>query len=518
MKRRITLQFQKLLIKVLISGLFSIALFRTVSVQGQQVNTVWQLAYWESYASACTIVTSEDRIPTNEEIRQICGEPLYQEWLSTPLCEHSYAKTADALTCTGLFLRRIGQQAVTVPTETPIQTGLMHIRFEIKSENCLPSEMCSEKPEITLKGISLDGTASYQKVHIRIQSYEGECAGADCRIRLPETNEQGEWLEYWAMTAAGDQGEHYWLKFRVVNKSADGTDAYRYDVISESLPKDTPYAGTTWSMFPSSTTQIPAVLERPYSVEYLTTKNKLSLLSAKLIQNGNVDASSCIHYGLSEDGSANGCGEELTAEMVFQWQNKYDEALFEAGNRYQMPPRLIKGLIAQESQFWPISTTANEYGLGKMTENGVDVLLRWNNAYYLSLCQKTFKSAVDICGGGFSNLSKDQQISLRGEALKAIGTSEEIDLITATIKASTAQVNQLVQNATGLAPSVVTTYEDMWKFTIANYYSGSGCLYNALSLCNSYKYAITWENAKTFMTGICSNARDYVDRVYELGE
>ena len=57
----------------------------------------------------------------------------------------------------------------------------------------------------------------------------------------------------------------------------------------------------------------------------------------------------------------------------------------------------------------------------------------------------------------------------------------------------------------------------MWKFTVANYYSGSGCLYNAMNQAQAYALSLNWENVRRFMTGKCNLANQYVDRVYELG-
>ena len=75
-----------------------------------QMQTIWQMAYWESYETACTIILDEDRQPTNDEIRRACGDSLYQTWLTTPACNRNTGLDGKPQDCYGLFLRRVGQK------------------------------------------------------------------------------------------------------------------------------------------------------------------------------------------------------------------------------------------------------------------------------------------------------------------------------------------------------------------------------------------------------------------------
>lgn len=484
------------------------------------METIYQLAYWVDYETACTIYLDEDRTPTNQELLDACGETLYQIWMNTPICNRNQMDSNGATGCEGLFLRRAGQREKNLSYEdiTVLQQNLDQVRFTIENVNCSSGEVCSEKPELLIRASMPDDVPDVvHEIRVRVEGFEGSCNGSVCQMRLPLTGEKGTWFEYWGLSKNGLQSEHKWLKFRVLEKPVAGQTYYDYQIAGNGLPNTGPYGSEIWYTFPSIYNELPAVLERVPTYEYLVTKHKLSILTSKLLRSGIVDASSCPHYGLNEDGTANGCGEELAASMVFQYQNQYDEAIFNAGKRYNVPPRIIKGLIAQESQFWPYSDTQYEYGLGMMTEAGADMLLRWNTNYFLQLCFEVFPWDRDKCYKGFSELPEDDQIALRGSALKKVNTKEEVDLLAATIRASMLQVNQVVNNATGLLPSDVTTYEDMWKFTMANYYSGSGCLYNAITQTNSYGMPVVWDNVRNFMTGECAKAGQYVDRVYELG-
>ncbi len=485
------------------------------SKQDEQKLSIWQLAWWQDYKTACTMYLPLNTSPSNDDVISTCGSDLFTQWQTTPACHRDYSKNGDSSACTGLFLRNIGtisQSELQIQkNETP--SALSGMTIQTSNVNCQIGELCAEKPELLLHAVSPDGTA-VQKIHIRISSFEGECAGDTCRMVLPETGEQGEWLEYWTMDSNGNQGEHFWLKFRVVPKQT----GYRYDLIGDEYKKGSPPGSNYWYVFTNSNTETARELEQPYSPDYLITTNKLSILAAKLIQTGAVSAGDCINYGILTDGSANGCGMNAAADQMYQYQNKYNQQIYNAGVNHSIPARLLKGLIMQESQFWPHSSVKNEYGFGMITENGIDMLLTWNRDYFLRVCLDAYAKDQNRCQAGYTSFSDDERNILRGYTLRNIGSEAEIDLLGAALQASALQVNQLVKNATEKPVSESTTYEDMWKFTIANYYTGSGCIYNAMLVTIAYGYQLTWDNTKTFLSGQCLIARDYVDRVYDYSK
>ena len=480
--------------------------------------TIWQLAYWKNSDTVCTILTENNGSPSSEEILDFCGLNILNLWLTTPACKNPFEKTNREKNCSGLFLRKTGQRnrygfefTGNPPNPNPVNEN---IQLEIL--NCTPGSLCDVRPTILFRKIPSEDNVLFPNIHIRIHYFEGECSDEQCQMELPVTGEKGEWLEYWGMASDGGQGIHNRIKFRVLENWNNG-GSYRFDLISESYPETTPPGSDLWKIFPSVNDSQSKILEIPLSPEYLTTTHKLSILAGKLIRKGFTDISQCENFGLLADGSANGCGEMVSSELVFTWQNQYNELLFSAGKKYQVPPRIIKSIITQESQFWPDSDINHEYGFGMITESGVDLLLRWNPVYFQPLCNEIFVYDPEKCISGFSGMNEEDQIILRGSALQKIGTDDEINLLAATLKASAAQVNQLVQNVTGLPIEDITTYEDLWKFTIANYYSGSGCLQNAMQVSFALKYSQTWDNVQNFLSGGCSKAKDYVNRVYFYG-
>jgi len=75
------------------------------------------------------------------------------------------------------------------------------------------------------------------------------------------------------------------------------------------------------------------------------------------------------------------------------------------------------------------------------------------------------------------------------------------------------QVGQIVYNATMHTPGSVASYEDLWKFTLANYHSGSGCLSFALFHSWDRASSIAWWDITPRIPAVCSSAVTYVNNI-----
>ncbi|MCE1254409.1 MAG: hypothetical protein LWX83_12785, partial [Anaerolineae bacterium] len=111
------------------------------------------------------------------------------------------------------------------------------------------------------------------------------------------------------------------------------------------------------------------------------------------------------------------------------------------------------------------------------------------------------------------SLSIDEQYELKSILHKQIGTDEEIDILAAALLASAAQTNQMVLNVTDKPAVEVTSYEDMWKLSIANYYSGSGCLSYAIYTSLDDKRMTSWNKVASHLPIACIRAKEYVEKV-----
>jgi hypothetical protein len=475
---------------------------RQVMVERSYLASHWQLARWHTGQTVCDIYSRLDGQPAVEEVTHFCGENTYQEWFTTPICNGS--------DCSGLMLRYRGrgmhvyQELVKLP----------RISFKVALSDCIPGQICSVRPRLRVDAVEpVEGhriTRLYLRTQDRMWMYEGN----QSLFELPITGEQGTWLEYWAVSDLGDESERVRIHFRSV--PVNENSSYQVDLVGKDWAEYIPSGSLIWDLLPPIDEPLLKTLEQPLNARYLTTTNRYVYLAGQLIRNGYVNAAFCPSNGLLPNGTANACGEQASADQVLEWQNRYDEQIFNAAQRYNIPARVLKGVIAQESQFWPAYGNPYELGLGMLTENGLDLLLNWNNEYYLDVCLRNYTEL--ICSSGYSGLQEDQQLVLRGALLQSIGTDLEFDLLAATMAASAAQMDQVVRNTLLYPPRDVTTYEDMWKLTIGNYYAGSGCSGTALKIIAESDSPVTWEEITRNMWGDCENAAMYVERVLQLAD
>ena len=147
---------------------------------------------------------------------------------------------------------------------------------------------------------------------------------------------------------------------------------------------------------------------------------------------------------------------ERNHQAVIDWQNQFDVAIWEAGRSLGIPPRLIKTLIEQESQFWPGNSRHiyNEYGLGQLSQSGADVALRWDNELFYNVCS----GLVYDCSKIYGRLSSWMQATMRGGLMRSVNAEcatcphgidegrayESIPMITRTLRSNCLQVNYLM--------------------------------------------------------------------------
>ncbi len=77
--------------------------------------------------------------------------------------------------------------------------------------------------------------------------------------------------------------------------------------------------------------------------------------------------------------AADGCGMAAARQTVITWQNQFNDDIYKAAAAYHVPARMIKRIIAVESQYWPVWTNARgETGMLQISRAGADVLLRYD--------------------------------------------------------------------------------------------------------------------------------------------
>ena len=406
-----------------------------------------------------------------------------------------------------------------ISTPAPaIPNGLDRSRivFSVQALNCTPWDWCTDAPVLHFMARELLPGSQIVQVTLSIGGHEKRYEGADAVLPLPETNELGDWIGYSALSDhPSGQSANFRLKYRYV-RSAAQPGSFRFDILGTDWADEAPAGSMIWGMFPPLVHPLPKALDQPLSVDYLFTTNRYMFLAGHLIQSGMVDGSACPNNGLYDNGAATECGESAGAAAALAWQNKYDAQIYSASLKYNIPARILKGIVAQESQFWPASGNPYELGLGNFTENGAGMTLMWNVEYFLTACQPVY--GEDACASGYSHLNPAAQLMVRRVLIDRIGTDFEIDLLAAALLASAAQVNQLVLNTSGREPSELTGYVDMWEISTANYYAGSGCIGGALQKVNDGGQPLSWETLITQMNGECKLAGEYVQKVFDAAQ
>lgn len=477
---------------------------RQVEIQVTIMATHWQLANWSDGYTVCNLYLKHDRWPSLSEVSKACGNDVMNAWIRTPTCQ-AESVNKQPKSCEGLLLKHIGQ----TPWVYTEQIKLPGINVELKPLNCTPGEWCDKRPlvEVTAKE-PLEGH-EIKNVYIRTGKNQKSYSGSGGQFNLPLTDAEGSWLIYWAESTYGDWSESIRIKYRCVI-SEDGR-SFHFDLLGGEWDQSASSGAAIWQLFPPIDSSLPLTLKQPDSAESLYTAEAYVLLAGKLIHSGVINASDCSDGGMLLNGAASPCGIEVGIRQIVDWQNQYDEQIFQSAQHYNVPARVLKGIIAQESQFWPHSNDPYEKGLGYMTENGADLLLQWNTPYFLFVCLPEYGEAV--CSVGFGTLDEMHQMMLRRKVMDKIGTDEEINVLAATLFASATQSGQLVLNIAQQEPTYSTTYLDMWKITVGNYYAGAGCISMAMEAVVNNEEKLTWDAISAELTPQCSIAKNYVERV-----
>ena len=477
---------------------------RLVDAEVTVMTNHWQLANWSDGNQVCEMFLEHDQWPAPAEVWTACGYEVMEEWISTPTCSIASGGGSSG-SCKGLLLHYMGQTPVTYIEAIE----LPGIGLEITPLNCTPGEWCETRPLVEVNALEpLDGYA-IRNVHVRSGNRKKVYNGDEGRFNLPITDEQGAWLEYWAESTYGDWSDTIRVKYRCI-MNEDGT-AFHFDLLGGEWDTSAASGSALWQLFPPVDGSLPLVLHQPQSAGDLFTAEPYVYLGGNLIRSGEVDASGCPDGGLNINGTASECGKDAGIRQIVNWQNKYDAQIYQAAQNYNVPPRVLKAIIAQELQFWPVSNDPYEIGLGYITSDGADLLLTWDVAYYLDICMP--KYGEDVCSSGYGILSDIHKTMLRRIVLDKIGTAEEIDVLAALLLASASQAGQMVLNTTRQEPVYTTNYVDMWKISVGNYYAGAGCIGNAMEAVVGNENAITWDNIAEQLAPECVIADDYVSKV-----
>jgi hypothetical protein len=366
-------------------------------------------------------------------------------------------------------------------------------------------------------------------IHVKMDGIETTCQDIACDIPFRATRLAGTTVEFWADSSFGDSSAIFTAMVRVIDSgvsSSPTSGGWYVDVISTQWQgNEIATCAEVWQAFPP-VGGVPDWLSTPEDPAFLASEQPYAYLAGRLIAQGVVDASTCASGGLLSNGYADNCGLDQAMPKVSLWQNQFDEQIIQAANDTKVPAQLLKNLFAQESQFWPgVFRQPKEFGLGQITDNGADALLLWNPPFFNQFCPLVLNQ--DQCSLGYLKLDSDNQGILRGALatsadadcvncefgidLTSINTS--INLVARTMLADCEQVAQIVYNATGRIAGEVASYEELWKYTIADYHVGPGCLSYAIYTAWASESTMDWEHVSSHLTEPCETVLPYVNQI-----
>jgi len=262
----------------------------------------------------------------------------------------------------------------------------------------------------------------------------------------------------------------------------------------------------------------------------INTKVKYEYLAGRLLRFGIASAPECSNNGLSADGNATQCGVDAAYPKVVEWQNLFNDSIVQSSSTYMIPAVVLKGVFAQESQFWPgYYKNTWEAGLGHFTDNGADTALGWNSRLFSSVCGEGFDK--DACKKTYFQFSSGEQAMLRGSLFSRIDATcstcaggisvdkgkQSIDVFSQALYGHCAQTGQIIRNVINAAPAKSVSFDDLWRITLADYNAGAGCIFNGVKKVKSAGLAITWANLSQRLDSNCLGAVRYVNAIETFG-
>ncbi len=501
---------------------------RTTTIIVPYTEYEWWLISWEDNVIECRLLIDHEGVPTGEEVLAQCGWDLYLIWQNTPPCN---VKDNDVSECPGMYLHLIATQ----PKKKEVVIELPLPKVWVNLEGCTPTppdNLCQEIPTLVLIGEEPLPEEEIVAIHGLYDNVPFSCQGDICKIALHPSPLQGSLLEFWADSSYGDSSEHFFARVRVIDTGVSptpGGSGWYIDVISDQwqgAPLET--CPRTWEAFPPFG-GTPNWLSTPEQSQIMASGDPLFYLAGRLISKQQVNVAGCPSGGLQPNGYANTCGLERARPLVETWQNQFDQRMVEVSRETGVPAQLMKNLFAQESQFWPgMFRVPFEFGLGQITEKGADSIFLWNPTFYSKYCPLVLDA--DSCDKGYLRLNENERALLRGSlAIQANADCADcptgvdlneagfsISLFANTLKANCSQVGQMVVDATQQLPGQTSSYEDLWRFTVANYHAGPGCVAFAMHMAWQNTGQLNWDTVSVHFTEACKGVVPYVNKISDL--
>ncbi len=496
----------------------------------------WWLLTWSDSQRICQLFIEHEGLPEPSEIDYFCGSQVLNDWLDTEPCVYSETITKTEH-CPGFYLHLVN----VTPGQREITVDLLPAVVYVNIVDCdvqPPGNGCESLPTLHLIGEEPLPNEHIINIQGQLGAEPFSCEGAECKLPLPATGDDGIPVTFWAESSFGDSSEVFTAKVRVIpwgdftapDQQSDDDPKWYVDILSSQyLGEIKSTCSQIWSAFPPVGGP-PLWLSSPDHPDGLISSRPYYYLAGSLISQGMVNVDKCPDGGLESAEIANQCGLETAREMINEWQNQFNTEIIRISDETGVPAQLMKNIFSRESQFWPgFSATYDEAGLGHLSDLGADTVLLWNPSFFSQFCPLVLDTTV--CQRGFGNLDIAEQEMLRGALVQKVNAAcpdcpQGIDLRQAnfsisifarSLLANCEQVGQIIHNQTGRKAGEVSFYEDLWRFTLVNYNGGPGCLSNAIQQASANNYPLTWTNVIQFLEpGPCQASIDYVEDISSM--
>ena len=475
--------------------------FKTIEVQVTQY--VWEIVSKSNGIAVCEVLLDREGTPSVQDAINTCSDrlslPLMAAGASTP---GPSAATAVPSVNYGQFSNYYNwrfktKREFTQTVKVPLPEMVLNISVP---------QGPVEKPYVTVSAYEPVVEYKIAAIQGKINQSDFSCAGSACDLFLT----QESLIVFRATSTFGDQSTEVQANVQIV-KRPDG-----YVLTLSSLSPFTLFTDSCASLWGVSTGATQKWAEFPQLPSQLSTNKTLHFLTSRLIFTGIVNAKDCPGGGFLSPSVPNSCGLERAKDATIQWQNQYDPVIWSAARKLGIPPKIIKTTIEKESQFWPGNARnfIEEFGLAQMNEIGADVALRWNNDLFKQACYGVLAN----CNIPYASLPTWQQAMVRGNLMRFINaecpgcvngfdqttTNQSVEVMANVLKANCSQIAFIMKE--NFAKS---SYEDMWKFTMASYHSGYQCVYDAIDSTFRAGENINWNNVSLRMN--CPGGKEYVD-------
>lgn len=485
----------------------------------------WWLTKWQTNHVTCEIYVNHSGLPTRQEVLEACGRDEYRAWLKTAPCLPA-EQGRDASTCKGLYLHEAGesvvQREITVDLPSP-EVGLSLQGCDLASAN----HPCGQLPSLQFSAREPLPNERILSVRGTIDGVAFRCDSDHCLIQLAPTRPAGSTVYFWAESSFGDRTPAYTAKIRVVPAgSAGGQQGWYVDVLSSQWSGPAPPAcSVMWDSLPP-VGGLPAWLSTPEDGSSLASDFPYAYLAGSLIRMGQVDVGGCPDGGLLPSGAASPCGQTAAGQAVTAWQNRFDQPILRVAQASHVPAALLKRMFAQESQFWPGTYhDTKEVGLGQITDSGADTTLLWNASFFAQFCPLVLGESA--CSQGYLQLQPGEQALLRGALTGQVNAScstcpagvdmdradQSVEVFAATLTANCQQVGWMIRSIADLQPGDTTTYDDLWRLTLANYNAGPGCTAKAIQDAWQLDGKVDWNSVSSHLAPSCATAIRYVQQI-----